>query len=67
MDKEFKTCIIASSPNVSMNTELTQFLVNKGLGSFSFCCQHLLWGSYECHIKEIFKSALHAEIQADTN
>ena len=40
LDKEIKTCCIASSPNAWMNTELTYSWVNKVFGT---------WDLYECH------------------
>ena len=52
MHKEFKNCIIESSTNASVNTELTQVWVNKVSGSFSFHPRHLVWDSYEFHMEE---------------
>lgn len=52
MHKEFENCIIASSTNASMNTELTQVWVDKVFGLFSFHRRHLVWDSYEFHMEE---------------
>ena len=61
MDKEFKGCHIASSPNAWMNTALTHSWINKVLGIFCFTRRYLVWDSYECHIKDSVKSSLNAK------
>ena len=61
LDKEIKSCCIASSLNAWMNIELTHTWVNKFLGTFSFRRRYLLWDSYECHIEDTVKSSLHAK------
>ena len=61
MDKEFKGCHIASSPNTWMNTALTHSWINKVLGTFSFTRRYLVWDSYECHIEDSIKSSLNAK------
>ena len=61
LDKEFKGCHIASSPNAWMNTELTHEWINKVLGTFSFTQRYLVWDSYECHIEDSVKSSLKAK------
>lgn len=61
LNKEFKNCIIASSANAWMNTELTNVWVNQVLGSFSFRRRHLIWDSYDCHTEGSVKASLHAK------
>ena len=52
MHKEFKNCIIESSTNASVNTELTQVWVSKVFGSFSFRPRHLVWDFYEFYMQQ---------------
>ena len=52
MDKEFKNCIIASSPNAWINAKVWN---NNVLGSFSIHHRHLVWDSFECKMKESVK------------
>ena len=61
MDKVFKGCHTASSPNGWMNTALTHSWINKVLGTFSFTRRYLVWDSYECHIEDSVKSSLNAK------
>ena len=61
MDKEFKGCHIASSPNAWMNTALTHSWINKVLGTFSLTRPCLVWDSFECHIEDSVKSSLNAK------
>ena len=61
LNNEFRgRCVVASSPDGWMNTELTlQFNMNI-LGSFSFGKRLLAWDSFECHIQ----SAVSADLKA---
>ena len=59
MDKEYKNCVIASSANAWMDTNLINVWVDKVLGSFSFRRRHLILDSYECHTEGSVKAPLH--------
>ena len=61
MDKEYKNCVIASSANAWMNTELTHIWVNKVVGAFAFRRRHLIWDSFECHMENSIKASLHSK------
>ena len=59
LNDEFKTrCVVASSSNGWMNTELTLEYTKKVLGSFSFGKRFLAWDSYECHMESSVAAAL---------
>jgi hypothetical protein len=51
LNDEFKArCVIATSSNGWMNTDLTIECTRKILGSFSFGRRFFAWDSYECHM-----------------
>ena len=51
LNEEFKThCVIVTSSNGWMNTDLTIEYTRKVLESFSFGRRFLAWDSYECHM-----------------
>ena len=61
MNKEFNNCVIASSANAWMDTNLTNVWVDKVLGAFSFRRRHLIWDSYECHTEGSVQASLHTK------
>ena len=62
LHQEFKSQVyIASSSNVSMNTELTNQWENYVLGSFTFYRRILAWDSYQCHIGDSVIKSLNAK------
>ena len=59
MNKEFSSkCVIASSSNAWMNTELTHNWIEKVLGTFSFGRRLLAWDTFSCHIEDSVTDSL---------
>ena len=59
LNKEFHgKCVVVSSQNGWMNTELTNVWVDKVLGSFSFRRRLLAWDMYQCHLEESVTNSL---------
>ena len=60
--KEFRgKCVIASSPNAWMNTDLTHQYINSVLGAFCFKRRLLAWDTYQCHLVPSVTESLHAK------
>jgi len=52
LQNDFKgRCILTSSANGWMSTELTLDWINKVVGSFAFCQRVLAWDTYACHME----------------
>lgn len=52
LNKEFSgKCVVATSSNGWMNTELTSSWINKVIASFAFGRRLLAWYTYSCHIE----------------
>ena len=59
LNKEFSgKCVVASSPNGWMNSELTSKWINNVLGTFSFGRRLLAWDTYTCHIDDSASDSL---------
>lgn len=59
LNKEFHgKCVVASSSNGWMNSELTIKWIEEVLGSFSFARRLLAWDTYECHIEDSTTNSL---------
>ena len=62
LQKEFHgKCMIASTKNGWMNTNLTLAWANSVLGQFSFRRRLLAWDTYECHLHPTVQSSLKAK------
>lgn len=60
LNEDFRhKCIVTTSSNTWMNEELTLNWVKSILGAFSFNICLLAWNSYECHMMQSVKEALH--------
>eukprot|EP00794_Sanderia_malayensis_P013386 gene13386-14759_t len=59
MKKEFQhKCVVATSSNGWMDTDLTLTWINSVLGQFSFHRRLLAWDTYECHLMPAFQDSL---------
>ena len=59
LKKEYgNKCVIASSTNGWMDTDLTLGWVNTVLGQFSFRRRLLAWDTYECHLMPVVQKSL---------
>lgn len=59
LNKEFSgKCVVASSVNGWMDTELTSEWIDKVLGTFSFGKRLLAWDTYSCHIEDSASKSL---------
>ena len=62
MKKEYgNRCIIASSTNGWMDTDLTVSWTNTVLGQFNFKRRLLAWDTYECHLMPVVGASLKAK------
>ena len=62
LKKEYgNKCIIASSANGWMDTDLTLSWTNTVLGQFSFKRRLLAWDTYECHLMPVVRASLKAK------
>ena len=60
LNEDFRhKCVETTSSNTWMNEELTLNWVKSVLGAFSFNRRLLAWDSYECHMMQSVKEALH--------
>ena len=60
LNEDFRhKCVVTTSSNAWMNEELTLNWVKSVLGAFSFNRRLLAWDSYECHMMQSVKEALH--------
>ena len=55
-------CIIASSTNGWMNTDLTVSWTNTVLGQFNFKRRLLAWDTYECHLMPVILLEKYVEL-----
>ena len=59
LKKEFGSkCVVASSVNGWMDTDLTIHWTNTALGHFSYNRQLLVWDTFECHMVPTVTSSL---------
>ena len=62
LKKEYgNKCVIASSTNGWMDTDLTLCWANTVLGQFSFRRRLLAWDTYECHLMPVVQKSLHGK------
>ena len=62
LQKEYKSkCVVASSANGWMDTDLTLTWVREVLGSLSFRKRLLVWDTYKCHLMPVVQASLRAK------